>query len=108
MAKHITYQIKDGAFEWSRNETTIATEEQLDGIYVIRTSEKELLPADVVRTYKNLTQVEEACSRNERNQHLCPSDSSSDGRSHSRTHLLVPAHLLRRVRDAKGARSTAL
>ncbi|MGH9915484.1 MAG: hypothetical protein ACRD63_09390, partial [Pyrinomonadaceae bacterium] len=67
MAKHITYQIKDGAFEWSRNETTIATEEQLDGIYVIRTSEKEFLPADVVRTYKNLTQVEAACSRNERN-----------------------------------------
>ncbi len=60
MAKHIAYNIKDGRFEWSRNEKTIAIEEQLDGIYVIRTSEKDLSPADIVLAYKSLTQVEEA------------------------------------------------
>jgi transposase len=60
MAKHITYKIEDGMFDWARNEKAIAVEEQLDGIYVIRTSEKNLSPADIVRGYKSLTQVEEA------------------------------------------------
>jgi transposase len=60
MAKHITYKIENGTFEWSRNKDSIATEEQLDGLYVIRTSEKEFPAADVVRGYKRLTQVEES------------------------------------------------
>jgi transposase len=59
MEKHITYKIENGTFEWSRNKDSIAIEEQLDGLYVIRTSEKEFLVADVVRGYKLLTQVEE-------------------------------------------------
>ena len=59
MAKHITYQVENGNFVWSRNEASIATEAQLDGVYVIRTSEPELTPEAVVRGYKRLTQVEE-------------------------------------------------
>jgi hypothetical protein len=53
MAKHFQLQITDGSFRWSRKEASIACEEQLDGIYVIRTSEKKtsLSSADCVRTY---------------------------------------------------------
>jgi hypothetical protein len=49
-------------FEWSRNQDAIAAEEQLDGIYVIRTSEPaSAYPADaLVRRYKSLSQVERA------------------------------------------------
>lgn len=49
-------------FEWSRNQEVIAAEEQLDGIYVIRTSEPAAdYPADaLVRRYKSLAQVERA------------------------------------------------
>ena len=62
MAKHFLLDIGDGQFRWSRNEATITCEEQLDGIYVIRTSEtrETISTADCVRTYKSLSQVEQA------------------------------------------------
>ena len=62
MAKHFTVQIADGRFEWSRNLEAIRREEQLDGLYVIRTSEPEpqLSAPNAVRHYKSLSQVEQA------------------------------------------------
>ena len=39
MAKHFQLQIADGSFVWQRDATSIRQEEELDGIYVIRTSE---------------------------------------------------------------------
>ncbi len=62
MAKHFQLQIADGSFSYRRNEETIRQEEQLDGIYVIRTSEAavDLAAADCVRTYKSLSLVERA------------------------------------------------
>jgi transposase len=62
MKKHYELKIADGAFTWSRNKARIEREEQLDGIYVIRTSEgaKDLEAAECVRTYKSLAVVERA------------------------------------------------
>lgn len=62
MKKHYELLIADGSFSWSRNEAGIAREEQLDGIYVIRTSEgaKDLAAGECVRTYKSLAVVERA------------------------------------------------
>src|SRR5215471_2479435 len=62
MGKHIQPTIEDGKLSWSRREESIAQEAQLDGIYVIRTSEtaEQLSAADAVRGYKSLTQVERA------------------------------------------------
>ncbi len=62
MAKHFRLDIADGVFRWARDEASIRREEQLDGIYVIRTSEraKALAAADCVRTYKSLARVEQA------------------------------------------------
>lgn len=62
MAKHFQVQIADGSFTWSRNEASLTCEEQLDGIYVVRTSEpaSAFSPANCVRTYKSLSLVEQA------------------------------------------------
>jgi len=62
MKKHYELKIVDGSFSWSRNKEGIEREEQLDGIYVIRTSEgeKDLEAAECVRTYKSLAVVERA------------------------------------------------
>ena len=62
MKKHYELKIADGSFAWSRNKEGIEREEQLDGIYVIRTSEgaKDLDAAECVRTYKSLAVVERA------------------------------------------------
>lgn len=62
VAKHFELSIADGAFRFARNTASIERESQLDGIYVIRTSEpaSELSADDAVRDYKRLAQVEQA------------------------------------------------
>jgi transposase len=62
MAKHFKLQIADNSFTWCRDEAALRREEQLDGIYVIRTSEEPSIftAADCVRTYKRLALVEQA------------------------------------------------
>jgi transposase len=62
MGKHFEHKIEEGKLSWSRRLETIEQEAQLDGIYVIRTSEavERFSAADVVRSYKNLAQVERA------------------------------------------------
>ena len=61
MGKHFILTIQDGLFQWKRNADTIRQEEQLDGIYVIRTSEtKDRFTAEeTVRRYKSLSHVEQ-------------------------------------------------
>lgn len=39
MAKHFEPTIADGVFRWARRQDSIQRETQLDGIYVVRTSE---------------------------------------------------------------------
>jgi len=62
VAKHIILSIEDGQFDYARNEDSIRREEELDGIYIVRTSEPvaEMATEDVVRNYKRLTDVERA------------------------------------------------
>jgi transposase len=62
MAKHFRLTIGEGTFAWQRDQQSIQRETQLDGIYVIRTSESEkrLSAEDSVRCYKLLTNVEQA------------------------------------------------
>lgn len=60
VAKHFELKIGDGSFSWSRREMTIEREADLDGIYIIRTSESEedVSAEDIVRNCKRLTMVE--------------------------------------------------
>jgi len=62
MAKHFELTIADGVFRWARRQDSIERETQLDGIYVVRTSEPmdRMSAEDTVRRYKSLAQVERA------------------------------------------------
>lgn len=62
MGKHFALTITDNGFQWSRRLESIQQEEELDGIYVVRTSvrQPDLSAADAVRHYKRLAQVEQA------------------------------------------------
>ncbi len=62
VGKHFTLTIEDNRFHFERNTVSIEREARLDGIYIIRTSEKQtaLSAEDTVRTYKSLGQVEQA------------------------------------------------
>ncbi|RLC34351.1 MAG: IS1634 family transposase [Candidatus Nealsonbacteria bacterium] len=61
MGKHFDLQIRDGYFSYGRKEDSIKLEDELDGIYVVRTSEArgKLSAENVVRSYKNLSSVEQ-------------------------------------------------
>ena len=62
VGKHFNCQIGEGSFTWSRRQDAIDQEAQLDGIYVLRTSEpgERLSAEDTVRSYKRLAEVERA------------------------------------------------
>jgi hypothetical protein len=62
VGKHLNCQIGEGSFTWSRRQEGIDQETQLDGIYVLRTSEpvERLSAEDTVRSYKSLAEVERA------------------------------------------------
>jgi len=62
VAKHFRLEITATSFRYARNETSIARETALDGIYVIRTSvpTEALSACDTVRAYKDLARVERA------------------------------------------------
>ena len=60
--KHFHFAIVDDRFDYRRDEQRIAEEAALDGIYVLRTNAPtaELASAEVVRSYKQLAEVERA------------------------------------------------
>jgi Transposase DDE domain len=60
--KHFEVEITDTRFSYKRNTQQIEAEAALDGFYVLRTSvsAETLAPAEVVRSYKGLDQVERA------------------------------------------------
>lgn len=62
MGKHFILTIKENQLRFERNEKSIQREADLDGIYIVRTSEERsaLSAEDTVRTYKSLGQVEQA------------------------------------------------
>jgi hypothetical protein len=62
MKKHFELQITDTTLTYARKHAQIAAEAALDGIYVLRTSVAagDLSTAEVVRSYKQLEQVERA------------------------------------------------
>jgi transposase len=61
MGKHFDLQIRKGYFSYARKEESIKREDELDGIYIVRTSEArdKLSADDTVRSYKNLSSVEQ-------------------------------------------------
>lgn len=62
VGKHFRLIIEEGSFQWERKPQAIQKEAELDGIYVIRTSEpaESLTAEDAVRGYKRLADVEQA------------------------------------------------
>jgi len=62
MGKHFEYTIGEGSLTWNRRAESIAQEQMLDGIYVLRTSEpaERLSAEETVRSYKSLAEVERA------------------------------------------------
>ena len=61
VGKHFDLTIEDNKLEWMRREEQIRQEQELDGIYIVRTSETQesISTEDTVRKYKNLSRIEQ-------------------------------------------------
>ena len=105
MAKHFQVTIGEGSFSYQRRVEQIEREKQMDGIYVVRTSEpaERLSPADTVRGYKDLAQVERAFRSLKGGGPAGAADLPADRGSRQGPHPPVPAGLLRGVAHAAGA-----
>jgi len=62
MSKHVVLDIRDDGFDFHLDDDKVSAEAALDGLYVIRTSvpAPRLATDNVVRSYKMLSQVEQA------------------------------------------------
>ena len=63
MLKHFDLEIGEESISWQRNEEAIAREARLDGLYVVRAgrvSQEEMDSAGLVRSYKQLANVEKS------------------------------------------------
>jgi len=59
--KYFTYKISDdGNFEYEISQAILAREEGYDGKYILMTNIKDITVKELIRTYKNLSQVESA------------------------------------------------
>ncbi len=102
VGKHFATEMGDGLFPWSRREESIQQEAALDGLYVIRSSEKKasLSAADTVRCYKSLAQVEWAFRCLAGGGPAAAADLSPHARAGAGAHFFVSAGLLRGVAHA--------
>lgn len=62
MRKHFTWSLEGKELSWQRREESLRRECELDGLYVVRTSEpaERLSAEQAVRSYKSLSEVEQA------------------------------------------------
>ncbi len=59
--KFFTYKVSsDGSFEYDISESVLNKEESYDGKYILMTNIKDISVKELVKTYKNLSQVESA------------------------------------------------
>ncbi|ALO68228.1 transposase [Arthrobacter alpinus] len=104
MAKHFTLTITNTSFTWVRDPDSIATEAELDGIYVIRTNvtEDSMDAAEAVRVYKSLANVEKIFkSLKSRDLHIRPIYHHTEERTRSHVFLcMLAGHLTWHLRDA--------
>ena len=110
MAKHFVTDITNERFTYRRNEEKIAAEQQLDGIYIVRSNvEPERFDAaQTVRAYKDLAKVERAFSLLQVGRPEGAAPPPSPSRPGAGPRPAVHAGLLRRVAHAPGSRPAAL
>jgi Transposase DDE domain len=94
--KHFEVKITDTAFTFTRKHEQIASEAALDGIYVLRTSvaSGELSGTDVVRSYKQLKEVERAFANLKGPLELRPIHHRLEGRVKAHVFLCMLAYYL--------------
>lgn len=82
-----------------RREEELRLEEALDGVYILRTYERDLAPLDVVNAYKDLVDVERAFRTMKSVIDLRPFFHREEDRVRAHVFICVLAYLLNRIAD---------
>jgi len=99
--RYFTYEVKEGKFEFNRNIEKIKYEEQLDGKFIIKTTEKNLTLEEIVTKYKELMEVEKSFREIKDNLKVTPIYHYLDRRVKAHIFICVLALLIRRYIENK-------
>jgi len=90
---------KKRTFEYFQKEEEISLEEKLDGVYILRTYEKDLIPEEIIDAYKDLSDVERAFRNIKTPLELCPFFHYKEERVKSHVLICVLAYILQKVME---------
>ena len=97
--KYFSYQVKEGGFSYQLNQKQIDYESLLDGIYILRSNCKDLSIPQIVKAYKNLSQVEEAFKEIKDFLELRPIYHYQEDRVREHVMVCVLAYLMEKILD---------
>ena len=92
---------KDGLSSYSLIEKLLQEEERLDGIFIIKNTAFDLLPEELIRQYKNLTEIERAFKEIKDFLHLPPIRHHEDNRVRAHVFICILSYLLEKTLEKK-------
>lgn len=100
--KYFSYSFpKEGSFSYSLARKTLREEEGLDGIFIIKSTAYDLSPQELIRQYKNLTQVERAFKEIKDFLHIRPIRHHRDRRVRAHFLICVLSYLLEKILEKR-------
>jgi len=88
---------KNRNFEYFKKEKEIELENELDGVYILRTHEKDLSPEEIIDAYKDLADVERAFRNLKTPLKLRPFFHHKERRVRAHVFICVLAYIIQRV-----------
>ena len=100
--KYFSYSSsEEGSFSYSLVRETIEEEEGLDGIFIIKSTAYDLSPQELIRQYKNLSQVESAFKEIKDFLHIRPIRHHQDYRVRAHVFICVLSYLLEKILEKR-------
>lgn len=101
-AKFFTYKVSsDGSFEYDISESVLNKEQSYDGKYILMTNIKDITVKELIKTYKNLSQIESAFRTIKDFLRLRPIYHYSPKRVKAHVFVCVLAYLLEKILEIK-------
>lgn len=100
--KYFSYSSpKNGIFSYSLIKETLQEEERLDGVFIIKSTAFDLSPEELIRQYKNLTEVERAFKEIKDFLRIRPIRHHRDYRVKAHVFICVLSYLLEKILEKK-------
>lgn len=88
---------KNRSFQYFKKDEEIKLENELDGVYILRTYEKDLTPEEIIESYQDLQEVERAFRSMKTPLELRPFFHHKEGRVRAHVFICVLAYTIQKV-----------